>query len=155
MAMEKVNLADATIRIAAKSNPTTLETITCLVGELTFSKGQRDFITEECHTGESTGTGILKFPEGEFTFVFDSSGTYAAQTMLEAAVVHTGDFANDNTLIFEVEFNNQKTPSTGSGAIMEVEMLIGSFSPTLTTQGDSKVTCTYKQMVAYTMTPAV
>ncbi|MDM5264680.1 hypothetical protein PF327_10785 [Sulfurovum sp. XTW-4] len=153
MAIEKVNLADATISINAKSNAAAVEVITCLVGELSFSKGEREFVTEACHTGESTGTGIKRYPEGEFTIIFDSSNTYGAQVMLEAALNHTGDFANDNTLEFEIEFNNKKT-ELGSGALMKTEMLIGSFTANITAQGDSKITCRYKQMTDYTLTAA-
>ena len=151
MAIERVDLADATIKINAKSAAATKATIPCLIGELSFSKGERDFTSTECHTGESTGTGIKKYPEGTFEIIFDSSNGDAAQVMLGAALDHSGDFASDNTLQFEVEFNNSKGTN---GAKMAVDMLIGSFTVTATATGDSKVQCKYKQLGEYTLTPA-
>jgi hypothetical protein len=151
MAMEKVNLADATIKINAKSNTAVKEEITCLVGELSFSKGERDFTETLCHSGATTGTGIKKYPEGEFSIIFDSSNTYGAQLMLQAALDHTGDFATDSTLQFEVEFNNSKGTN---GAKMNVDMIIGSFTVNLTQDGDSQVVCKYKQLDAFTLTAA-
>ena len=149
--MEKVNLSEAIISINAKSNAATIAIITCLVGELTFSKGTRDFITTECHSGESTSTGILKYPEGAFEIIYDSADAYEAQVMLEEALLQTGDFASDNTLEMNIEFNNSKGTS---GAMLDVEMLIGSFDVVLTANGDSKVSCTYKQLAPFTSTAA-
>jgi len=149
--MESVSLADAVININAKSVPATKAVIPCLYGDLTFSKGQREFTSDECHTGEAVGTGILKYPEGTFQITFDSANNEAAQVMLQAALDHTGDFASDNTIQFEIEFNNSKGVS---GAKFAVEMLIGSFDYQLVQSGKSKIECKYKQLGAAALTAA-
>jgi len=151
MAVEPVNLADSTITLNAKSAEATKATLGCLIGSLTFSKGERDVTEEECHTGVQSFTGAKKYPDGTFQIVFDSAGADAAQVMLEAALDHTGDFAADNTLELEVEFNNSKGTN---GAKINMAMMILSFTVTAETSGASKVECKYKQVGAYTETAA-
>ncbi len=149
--METVNLSGAIISINAASNVAKVEIIECLIGELQFSLGERNFVSEICHNGESTSTGALTFPEGTFQVIYDSSDADAAQLMLEDALNQVNDFTSDKTLEMEIEFNNSKGLS---GALMSAELLVGSFTVTLTSEGNSKVDVKYKQLAPFTMTAA-
>jgi len=153
-APEKVNLSGATITINAKSKPADIAIITCFTGELSLSKGERDFTEDECHTGTIVGTGPLKYPEGQLDLIFDSANAAEAQVMLEAALAQSGDFANDHVLQIEVEFNNAKTASTGKGAILKVDVIVGSGTATFPVTGNSTYSAKYKQLGSYSITPA-
>ena len=153
VAPSKFNLADAVISINAKSKPADKVVITCLKGEITLSKGSRDFTEEECHTGTQTFTGVLKYPEGTLELLADSMNAAAAQIMLEAALEHTGDFATDNTLQIEIELNNKAGAAT-KGTLITADLLIGSASVTIPTTGSASFTAGYKQLGPYTLTPS-
>jgi len=147
----KVNLSDATITVAPVSDLANLGEITCFMGEMSISLGEREFTEDECHSGSVIGTGPLKYPEGELSIIFDSSGAAEAQKILEDALNQTGDFANDNSLRLIIEFNNAITTK---GATLEVDLIIGSGNGTFPVTGNSTYTAKYKQQSAYQITPA-
>jgi hypothetical protein len=147
----KVNLSDATISICPVSDLTNIAEFTCIMGEMSLSLGEREFTEDECHKGSVIGTGPLKYPEGELSFIFDSSGAAEAQKMLEEALNQVGDFANDNGIRLSIEFNNAITTK---GATIEVDLIIGSGNGTFPVTGNSMYSAKYKQQGAYTITPA-
>ena len=106
--MEVVNLSDATVTINPRGNVANKVAIPCISGEITFSFGSRKVDTFECHSGVQKDTGPLEYGDGSFSVTFDADNLEASQTMLIAAIDHTGDFASDKVMHIEVEHNNSK-----------------------------------------------
>jgi len=109
MAIQKIDVSGATIRIKANGGTVEAVEMYCLEGTWDIDLGAYDIAELECHTGIKYEKGKqAKFGTTSWNGKLDGSRTDEAQILLIQALYNEGDFATDNTMNVEIEFDNSE-----------------------------------------------
>lgn len=107
MAVAKIDVSGATVKIKANGGAGTLVEVECIEGSWDIDLGAFDVSELECHKGIKYEKGKqAKFGTTSWNGKLDGSKTDEAQILLLQALYNEGDFATDNTMNVEIEFDN-------------------------------------------------
>jgi len=109
MAVSKIDVSGAIVRIKANGGAGAFTEVECIEGSWDIDLGSFDVSEIDCHKGIKYEKGKqAKFGTTSWKGKLDGAKTDEAQILLLQALYNEGDFAKDNTLNVEIEFDNSE-----------------------------------------------